>query len=57
MFFQSLEWNDEPAEDQEISELLPVVNDETCTHHSGKKEDDAVALIEGNEWDRLLRDR
>ncbi|XP_074326394.1 protein CHROMATIN REMODELING 4-like isoform X2 [Apium graveolens] len=54
---KSLEWNDEPAEDQEISELLPVVNDETCTHHSGKKEDDAVAVIEGNEWDRLLRDR
>ncbi|KAK1375721.1 Chromatin remodeling complex subunit [Heracleum sosnowskyi] len=54
---KSLEWNDEPAEDQEISELLPVLNDDTCMHHSGKKEDDVVAVIKGNEWDRLLRDR
>ncbi|WOG89550.1 hypothetical protein DCAR_0208788 [Daucus carota subsp. sativus] len=54
---KSLEWNDEPAEDQEITVSHPVVNEDTCTQHSGKKEDEVVAVVEENEWDRLLRDR
>lgn len=56
-FHQSLEWNDEPPEEQEVSESLAVVNDDNPVQHSGNKEDNVVAVVEDNEWDRLLRDR
>lgn len=56
-FHQSLEWNDEPPEEQEISESLAVVNDDNGVQPSGNKEDNVVAVVEDNEWDRLLRDR
>ncbi|XP_074333317.1 protein CHROMATIN REMODELING 4-like [Apium graveolens] len=53
---KSLEWNDEPPEEQEISESLAVVNDDNGVQHSEIKEDNVV-VVEDNEWDRLLRDR
>ena len=56
-FYQSLEWNDEPPEEQEISESLTAVNNDNSVQHSGNKEDKVVAVAEDNEWDRLLRDR
>ncbi|KAL1833871.1 hypothetical protein ACET3Z_003522 [Daucus carota] len=54
---KSLEWNDEPPEEQEISESLTAVNNDNSVQHSGNKEDKVVAVAEDNEWDRLLRDR
>lgn len=54
---QSLDWNDEPAEEQEGGEPLLVVADETPVQLSEKKEDNLVSITDENEWDRLLRVR
>ncbi|CAK9136427.1 unnamed protein product [Ilex paraguariensis] len=53
---ESLEWNDEPTEEQGGTESLPVVIDDTCANQE-KKEENSVVGIEENEWDKLLRVR
>ncbi|CAI9782237.1 unnamed protein product [Fraxinus pennsylvanica] len=47
---KSLEWNDEPAEEQDGTTSVPV-----ATSDFYKKDDDLVGSNEENEWDRLLR--
>lgn len=54
---QSLEWNDEPTEEQGGAEASPGVNDDICTQSSERKDDNIVTVTEENEWDRLLRVR
>lgn len=55
--FQSLEWNDEPAEEQDLGESPPCGTDDVSTQISERKEDNMVNGAEENEWDRLLRVR
>ncbi|KAA8537227.1 hypothetical protein F0562_029705 [Nyssa sinensis] len=54
---KSLEWNDDPAEEQAGTESPPVANDDNDAQNSEKKEDNLVSVTEENEWDRLLRVR
>uniref|UniRef100_A0A6P4A959 protein CHROMATIN REMODELING 4 isoform X1 n=1 Tax=Ziziphus jujuba TaxID=326968 RepID=A0A6P4A959_ZIZJJ len=54
---KSLEWNDEPTEEQGGAEASPGVNDDICTQSSERKDDNIVTVTEENEWDRLLRVR
>ncbi|XP_022872457.1 protein CHROMATIN REMODELING 4-like isoform X1 [Olea europaea var. sylvestris] len=49
---KSLEWNDEPTEEQDGTTSVPVV-----TSDFDKKDDDLAGSNEENEWDRLLRVR
>ncbi|KAK2967130.1 hypothetical protein RJ640_006839 [Escallonia rubra] len=53
---KSLEWNDEPTEENGLNDLDHVVAD-TPVENSEKKEDNLVGGAEENEWDRLLRVR
>lgn len=53
--WQSVEWNDEPNEEQGGTELLPGTAGDVCAQSSEKKEDHVVNNTEENEWDRLLR--
>ncbi|XP_024030153.1 protein CHROMATIN REMODELING 4 isoform X2 [Morus notabilis] len=52
---KSLEWNDEPTEEQGGAESPPGMTDDMSALSSDKKEDNTVT--EENEWDRLLRVR
>ncbi|XP_054778799.1 protein CHROMATIN REMODELING 4 isoform X2 [Prosopis cineraria] len=54
---KSLEWNDEPAEEQGLGESPPCGTDDVSTQNSERKEDNMVNGTEENEWDRLLRVR
>uniref|UniRef100_A0A5B7BE01 Protein CHROMATIN REMODELING 4 n=1 Tax=Davidia involucrata TaxID=16924 RepID=A0A5B7BE01_DAVIN len=54
---KSLEWNDEPTEEQGGTESPPVVTDDICAQNSENKEDNLVSGTEENEWDKLLRVR
>ncbi|KAI9095722.1 hypothetical protein K1719_026282 [Acacia pycnantha] len=54
---RSLEWNDEPAEEQGLGESPPCGTDDISTQNSERKEDNVVNGTEENEWDRLLRVR
>ncbi|KAK4254663.1 hypothetical protein QN277_010013 [Acacia crassicarpa] len=54
---KSLEWNDEPAEEQGLGESPPCGTDDISTQNSERKEDNVVNGTEENEWDRLLRVR
>ncbi|RVX02756.1 Protein chromatin remodeling 4 [Vitis vinifera] len=53
---QSLEWNDEPTDEQGGTESPPVVTDDVSAQNSERKEDNLVGTEE-NEWDKLLRIR
>ncbi|CBI27197.3 unnamed protein product, partial [Vitis vinifera] len=53
---KSLEWNDEPTDEQGGTELPPVVTDDVSAQNSERKEDNLVGTEE-NEWDKLLRIR
>ena len=55
-FYQSLEWNEESAEEQGGAES-PGIIDDLSLHGSDKKEENPVTVTEENEWDRLLRVR
>ncbi|OVA03206.1 SNF2-related [Macleaya cordata] len=52
---KSVEWNDEPTEEQGGTELAPAVPGDVSVQSPEKKEDNAVSSTEENEWDRLLR--
>lgn len=54
---QSVEWNEEPTEEQGGTESPAVAADEVYTPNIDKKEDNLVSSNEENEWDRLLRVR
>ncbi|XP_058072116.1 protein CHROMATIN REMODELING 4 isoform X2 [Magnolia sinica] len=54
---KSVEWNDEPTEEQGGTELLPSMTSDVCAQSSEKKEDHTISSNEENEWDRLLRVR
>ncbi|KAL3632331.1 hypothetical protein CASFOL_025315 [Castilleja foliolosa] len=53
---KSLEWNDEPAEDQAVT-AIHAATDDTIEQSSEKKVVDVVGTNEENVWDRLLRVR
>lgn len=53
---KSLEWNDEPTDEQGGTESPPVVTDDVSAQNSERKEDNLVGTEE-NEWDKLLRIR
>ncbi|XAR56079.1 DNA helicase [Bertholletia excelsa] len=53
---KSLEWNDEPTEEQGAAESPPVADD-TFAQNNEKKDDTLICATEENEWDRLLRVR
>ncbi|KAL2494135.1 Protein CHROMATIN REMODELING 4 [Forsythia ovata] len=52
---KSLEWNDEPTEEQDGTASVPVATSDACAYNSEKKYDDLAGSNEENEWDRLLR--
>ncbi|XP_022146554.1 protein CHROMATIN REMODELING 4 isoform X3 [Momordica charantia] len=54
---KSVDWNDEPAAEEQGAESPTGVNDDICAQNSERKEDNALAGAEENEWDRLLRIR
>ncbi|KAL5975779.1 hypothetical protein ACLOJK_020106 [Asimina triloba] len=54
---KSIEWNDEPTEEQGGTELAPGMTNDVGAPNSDKKEDNTISNIEENEWDRLLRVR
>lgn len=54
---KSVDWNDEPAEEQGGAESPTGVTDEICAQNSERKEDNGLTVAEENEWDRLLRIR
>ncbi|KAL3631607.1 hypothetical protein CASFOL_024591 [Castilleja foliolosa] len=54
---KSLEWNDEPTEDQAGTASVPAATDDTIEQSSEKKVVNVVGTNEENEWDRLLRVR
>lgn len=54
---KSVEWNEEPTEEQGGTESPAVAADEVYTPNIDKKEDNLVSSNEENEWDRLLRVR
>lgn len=53
-FNQSIEWNEEPIEEQG-AESPPGASDDICAQNTERKEDNMVNGTEENEWDRLLR--
>ncbi|GMN64032.1 hypothetical protein TIFTF001_033108 [Ficus carica] len=56
MLGSSVEWNDEPTEEQGAAES-PGMNDDMSAQSSDKKDDNVATVTEENEWDRLLRVR
>ncbi|PON49082.1 histone H3-K9 methyltransferase [Parasponia andersonii] len=54
---KSLEWNDEPTEEQGGAESPPGMTDDISAQNSDKKEDNVATVTEENEWDKLLRVR
>ncbi|KAG9438989.1 hypothetical protein H6P81_019154 [Aristolochia fimbriata] len=54
---KSVEWNDEPGEEQVGSEAPSTTAASITGQSNDKKEDAAVGGTEENEWDRLLRVR
>ncbi|XP_077253431.1 protein CHROMATIN REMODELING 4-like isoform X2 [Tasmannia lanceolata] len=54
---KAVEWDDEPTEEQGVSEMLPSVAGDVCAQSSEKKVDPMITSTEENEWDRLLRMR
>ncbi|GAB4829608.1 hypothetical protein Ancab_019276 [Ancistrocladus abbreviatus] len=54
---KSVEWNDEPEEEEGRTESPLVVTDDASAPSSEKKEDNLVIGSEENEWDKLLRVR
>ncbi|CAI9783539.1 unnamed protein product [Fraxinus pennsylvanica] len=54
---KSLEWNDEPTEEQDGTTSVPMGTSALCAQNSDKKDDDLTGSNEENEWDRLLRVR
>ncbi|XP_022979137.1 protein CHROMATIN REMODELING 4-like isoform X1 [Cucurbita maxima] len=54
---KSVDWNDEPAEEQGGAESPTGVTDDICAQNSERKEDNGLIVAEENEWDRLLRIR
>ncbi|GFP84182.1 protein chromatin remodeling 4 [Phtheirospermum japonicum] len=57
LLLESLEWNDEPTEDQAGTASVPAATDDTIEQSSEKKVGNVVGTNEENEWDRLLRVR
>lgn len=53
-FNQSIEWNEEPIEEQGV-ESPPGASDDIYPQNTERKEDNVVNGTEENEWDRLLR--
>ncbi|KAL6206272.1 hypothetical protein ACLB2K_023520 [Fragaria x ananassa] len=51
---KSIEWNEEPIEEQGV-ESPPGASDDICAQNTETKEDNVVNATEENEWDRLLR--
>ncbi|XP_062012290.1 protein CHROMATIN REMODELING 4 isoform X1 [Rosa rugosa] len=51
---KSIEWNEEPIEEQGV-ESPPGASDDICAQNTERKEDNVVNGTEENEWDRLLR--
>ncbi|KAK9074947.1 hypothetical protein SSX86_003266 [Deinandra increscens subsp. villosa] len=54
---KSLDWNDEPTEEQGVGTESPASIDDPTSQNLEKKEDSSGNIIEENEWDRLLRVR
>ena len=54
---QSLEWNDEPIEEQVVDESPPHGTDDMSTQNSERKDENMLTGTEENEWDKLLRVR
>ncbi|KAJ7942565.1 Protein CHROMATIN REMODELING 4 [Quillaja saponaria] len=54
---KSLEWNDEPTEEQGGGASPSGVTDAICAQNSERKEENVVTISEESEWDRLLRVR
>lgn len=51
---KSIEWNEEPAEEQGVESPVGA-SDDICVQNTERKEDNMVTVTEENEWDRLLR--
>lgn len=56
-FDQSLEWNEEPTEEQGGAESPSGMTDDISAQNSDRKEDNVATVTEENEWDKLLRVR
>ncbi|XP_062096560.1 protein CHROMATIN REMODELING 4 isoform X3 [Humulus lupulus] len=54
---KSLEWNDEPTEEQVGTESPPGMLDDISAQSSERKEENVAIVTEENEWDKLLRVR
>ncbi|XP_047967871.1 protein CHROMATIN REMODELING 4 isoform X2 [Salvia hispanica] len=54
---KSLEWNDEPIEEQAGTEAVPLEINDASEQSFEKKVDSLVVVNEENEWDKLLRVR
>nr|XP_043638793.1 protein CHROMATIN REMODELING 4-like [Erigeron canadensis]XP_043638794.1 protein CHROMATIN REMODELING 4-like [Erigeron canadensis]XP_043638795.1 protein CHROMATIN REMODELING 4-like [Erigeron canadensis] len=54
---KSLDWNDEPTQEQGGTESPSSVTDGATVSNLEKKEDNSGCVTEENEWDRLLRVR
>lgn len=54
---KSLEWNDEPTEEQAGMVSAPSAIDDASEHNFEKKVDNLVSINEESEWDKLLRVR
>lgn len=54
---KSLEWNEEPTEEQVGSESPHLLANDISGQNCEKKEDNVVTPADENEWDRLLRVR
>ncbi|KAM6551425.1 hypothetical protein CsatB_001233 [Cannabis sativa] len=54
---KSLEWNDEPTEEQVGTESPPGTLDDISAQSSERKEENVAIVTEENEWDKLLRVR
>ncbi|CAA2998636.1 CHROMATIN REMODELING 4 [Olea europaea subsp. europaea] len=54
---KSLEWNDEPTEEQDGTTSVSVGTSAPGAQNSDKKDDDLTGSNEETEWDRLLRVR
>ncbi|XP_047948153.1 protein CHROMATIN REMODELING 4-like isoform X1 [Salvia hispanica] len=54
---KSIEWNDEPVEEQAGTVADPSAINDASEHRFEKKVDNLVIINEENEWDKLLRVR
>ncbi|XP_050233842.1 protein CHROMATIN REMODELING 4 [Mercurialis annua] len=54
---KSVEWNDEPVEEQGGAESPSLAGDEICGQNSERKENTVAMATEESEWDKLLRSR